>query len=916
MTSPQPASRDHQDQGSVPLPGDAAASGEPAADAPSQRVERWLGLTQALAPALEPHDVVGAAIRYAMDTLGAAAVSVTRVASDGARIEELGSAGFSGAVAAAFRGLTLDRRLPLTDALREGRARFFHDFEARTAAYPELALELRAIGHQALAILPFAASGSDGALTLHYAAPRVFDTEERAFLLATANQVGQALERARLYAVERAAREEARGLFELTGMLVRAEALTDVIEPALDSILRLLDVHRASILLFDRDGVMRFAGWRGLSATYRQAVEGHSPWQPDTRGPMPILVPDVLDDSSLSDYRPVFAAENIRSLGFFPLETPDGVLGKFMVYDERPRRLTASELRVAGILATQVSQGVLRIRLLAAEREARARSEFLSDATAVLAESLDVDVTLRRIAELAVPTMADWCAVDVFEDGRIERKAVVHADPAKVALAQELIRRWPPDPASDRGVGAVLRGGPGELIEVLTDATLAAAIADPELLRIVRDLGLHSVITVPIQARGVPLGAVTFAHAESRRRYGQADFEAARHIGRRAGLALDNARLYRAARDADRRKDEFLAVLGHELRNPLAPIATALHLIRLKTSTGIEREIALIDRQVGHLTRLVDDLLDLSRITRGKVRLNRETIDLESVVAKAIELAGPLIEQRGHRLTVRVAAGLAVEGDPVRLAQVFANLLTNAAKYTDDGGRIEIDARTLEEAGAVRVTVHDDGIGIAPDLLGRIFEQFVQDEQSKDRAQGGLGIGLALVRSLTELHGGSVAAASDGPGRGSTFTVTLPRAPTAANTTAARADGPPHGSSAPLRILVVDDIEDVRLPLAEVLRQHGHEVAMACDGPTALREVARFGPDVAIVDIGLPVMDGYELAVRLREAAPRVRLLAMTGYGLDSDRERAHRAGFDRHLVKPVAPTDLLRALEASRAVC
>jgi CheY-like chemotaxis protein len=310
--------------------------------------------------------------------------------------------------------------------------------------------------------------------------------------------------------------------------------------------------------------------------------------------------------------------------------------------------------------------------------------------------------------------------------------------------------------------------------------------------------------------------------------------------------------------------------------------------------------------------RLVDDLLDVSRITRGKVTLEREPIELSGVVAKAVEMATPLIAQQGHQLTVDVpATGLRVLGDPTRLAQVVANLLNNAARYSAAGGQIEVRAGL--ERDEVVLSVRDNGRGISADLLPRIFDQFVQGPRSTDRQEGGLGLGLALVRSLVELHGGRVEAYSDGPLLGSTFRVRLPALAAAPHT--AKAKTPPEAEGRaprPMRVLVVDDNVDAANLVDALLCARGHEVVTAYDGPSALAALDRFTPDVAVLDIGLPAMDGYELAARTRErlgdASPR--LLALTGYGADGDRARSRAAGFDEHLVKPVNPAALRAAVE------
>jgi signal transduction histidine kinase len=378
------------------------------------------------------------------------------------------------------------------------------------------------------------------------------------------------------------------------------------------------------------------------------------------------------------------------------------------------------------------------------------------------------------------------------------------------------------------------------------------------------------------------------------------------------GRALEAA--LRGLAEADRRKNEFLAMLGHELRNPLAPITTAVELMELRGDPRCQRERAVIRRQAAHLKRLVDDLLDIARITRGQIELHKESVELATVVGKAIELVSPTLERRSHALSVEVPRqGLLVHGDPTRLCQVFANLIGNAATYTDPGGRIVVAAR--RENDEIVAVVSDNGRGIRREMLSTIFDLFEQGDRALDRAQGGLGLGLALVKIFTELHGGTVSVESAGPGHGSTFTVRFPAfsGAEASRTATDRPEpsgGPPRSG---LRVLIVDDNQDASDLLAETLASVGYETMVAYDGPEALRTVAESPPDVALIDIGLPVMDGYDLAARLREERPpsKLRLIALTGYGQDSDREQSRKVGFDLHLVKPVEFDALRRAIEA-----
>jgi signal transduction histidine kinase/ActR/RegA family two-component response regulator len=368
-----------------------------------------------------------------------------------------------------------------------------------------------------------------------------------------------------------------------------------------------------------------------------------------------------------------------------------------------------------------------------------------------------------------------------------------------------------------------------------------------------------------------------------------------------------------ALRDADRRKNEFLAILAHELRNPLAPIRNATEVLRLQDlpDPNVRWAQELIERQVHQLSHMVDDLLDVSRIALGKIRLQKETVALKSIVDRAIETTQPLIDARGHRLTVSMPPeSVWLEADALRLTQVLVNLLTNAAKYTDERSNIWLSAR--RERDEVIIKVRDTGIGIRPELLTRVFDPFVQDDRLSERASGGLGIGLSLVRSLIDLHGGRVQAFSDGPGQGSEFVVHLPLAKeTRQATTSGRKSSSSAGGPAQ-RILIVDDNADSADSLSRLLRVLGHEVQTAHDGPAALELARTHPPGIVLLDIGLPGMDGLEVARRMRHelGLSRAVLVALTGHGQEDDKRRSQEVGFDAHFVKPV-DLDALHALLA-----
>jgi signal transduction histidine kinase/ActR/RegA family two-component response regulator len=376
--------------------------------------------------------------------------------------------------------------------------------------------------------------------------------------------------------------------------------------------------------------------------------------------------------------------------------------------------------------------------------------------------------------------------------------------------------------------------------------------------------------------------------------------------------AEELGRLYEALREADRRKDSFLATLAHELRNPLAPIRNAVQILKQQAPPEPNLQAArdIIERQVRHMVRLIDDLLDTSRITQGKLELRRERIALATVIEQALETIRPHL---GHELAVSLPEErIELDADPVRLAQVFSNLLNNACKYTEKGGRIRLGAE--RDGGEVVVTVKDSGIGISPDHLPRLFEMFAQLDYGRERARGGLGIGLWLCRWLVELHGGSIAARSEGQGKGSEFIVRLPIAAGPGSRERRSAEAPAQAAHMARRILVVDDVRDSAESLATLLRMDGHEVDTAYDGLQALEKARAMKPDLVLLDLGLPELDGYGVcrAIRATRWGASASIVAMTGWGQDEDRRKSGDAGFDAHLVKPVDHAALVQLLRSS----
>lgn len=428
------------------------------------------------------------------------------------------------------------------------------------------------------------------------------------------------------------------------------------------------------------------------------------------------------------------------------------------------------------------------------------------------------------------------------------------------------------------------------------------------------EAGAVDFLTKPLEPHAVQSKADVFFELWRERQ------EVARQRDELRLIAAENARLLaetrrtaEALREADRRKDEFLATLAHELRNPLAPMRNGVHLLRVGRPDGAaqERTFAMLERQLGHLVHLVDDLLDVARFSSGKIVLRKERVELAPILGTAVETSRPLIDAARHELVVALPSdALPLDGDRTRLTQIFANLLNNAAKYTPKGGRIVLSAAREGPAAVVRVT--DNGIGIPAEMLPVVFDMFTQVGSSVDRAQGGLGIGLTLVKRLVALHGGEIAAHSGGDGQGSEFVVRLPLAGGAAAGDAAGAAAPEAVRRGGAAVLIVDDNADAVETLAELLALKGHTVRTARTGPEALRVLETFRPRLALLDLGMPGMSGFELAAKVRAdpALAGVALAALTGWGQDEDRRRTREAGFDYHFVKP---TDL-QQVEAALA--
>jgi PAS domain S-box-containing protein len=548
------------------------------------------------------------------------------------------------------------------------------------------------------------------------------------------------------------------------------------------------------------------------------------------------------------------------------------------------------------------------------------RAAFLAEVSTTLAASLDYRATLARVARLAVPFLADACIVDVAEeDGGVTRLEVALADPAKHGVAARL-KAAPPQPGSSSPQAKVLRSGEPIIAPEVRTADLEKFTQDEDHRHALETLGPRSLMVAPIVARGRTLGALTFVAAESDRRFGRSDLSLAEDVARRAGLAVENARLYKASQEArqaaeaaNRAKDEFLATLSHELRTPLSPILGWVRLLRSGDldEAASARGLEVIERNVRAQTQLIEDLLDVSRIITGKLRLEVRPMDLVAVVEAGIDAVRPAAEAKGIRIEARLdPMASAMVGDPDRLQQVVWNLVSNAVKFTPKDGRVEVELTRVDTHARIRV--RDSGKGIQPTFLPHVFDRLRQADSTSTRAHGGLGIGLAIVRHLVELHGGTVGAESEGEGKGATFTVELPISATpgtqrSAPDAAAEQEGLVRLDG--VRVMVVDDEADTRDLLSFSLRNYGAEVTALGSANEALAAIQQDKPDVLVSDIGLPGDDGYVLIRKVRaldeERGGRVPAAALTAYAKDEDRHRAIAAGFQAHVTKPVELAEL-----------
>lgn len=547
-------------------------------------------------------------------------------------------------------------------------------------------------------------------------------------------------------------------------------------------------------------------------------------------------------------------------------------------------------------------------------KQAEEALAFFANASATLAALVDRQSALQQSARIAVPYLADWCVVYVVDEhGDIDYHAHAHRDPSQERLLTQMLTNSPLDWNSNTATVRALKTGQPQLMAELPEAFLDSVAQGEEHRNIIRELGPRAVISVPLKIRDRIVGVLGLVSCDASRRYTPREVKLAENLAERVATAVDNSRLFHAVKEANRQKDEFLAMLAHELRNPLAAIRYAVALGQMSNGDSTSELFELIDRQTQNLAHLIDDLLDVSRISGDKVTLRKEQIEVAAIINRAVATVRPLMEQKHHELCLDLPdESMLLYVDPTRAEQIFANLLTNSGKYTPERGRVTVTAERHGREAVIRVA--DTGMGLPSEMIGRVFELFTQADRSLDRSEGGLGIGLTVAQKLAEMHGGTISADSEGLGKGATFTVRLPLCNESGVNAEPTSPKTQLSDPAKYRVLVVDDNRDTATSCAMLLKRMGHEVETAYDGLAAIEAARNYRPQVLFLDIGLPGMNGYEVARTLREEGFQNELIvAVSGYGQADDRRRSREAGFDRHLVKPIDQAVILSTLREAR---
>jgi PAS domain S-box-containing protein len=645
------------------------------------------------------------------------------------------------------------------------------------------------------------------------------------------------------------------------------------------------------------EGVIQ--SWNGGA----QRIFGYTPEEAIGR-PIALIIPPDKEDEEVSILKRLREGQRIDHFETVRV-TKDGRRIDLSL-SISPVRNSSGQIVGASKVARDITD---RKRAEETTRKQAERLRLLWEAAEVLLTTDEPDVMMRALFEKIAPHFALDTYFSFLVNDSGDALSLVSCIGIPDADAEKIVRL-------DFGQG--LCGNAALRRESIVANDIQRSV-DPQL-QVIKNIGLRAYLCNPLLAGDRLLGTLAFASRE-RDRFDNDELEFLRTICHYVTVAYERVRLIQQLRDTDRRKDEFLATLAHELRNPLAPIRNGLHIMRLMAGdeSAVAQARTMMERQLIQMVRLIDDLLDVSRITRGKLDLRKERVELAHVLSSAVETARPLIEAAGHELTVQSPdEPIFLDADPMRLAQVFANLLNNAAKYMDRGGHIWLTAELSRRPGLrpeAIVTVRDAGVGIPKEALPRIFEMFAQIDQSLEKSQGGLGIGLTLVKRLVEMHGGTVEAHSEGAGKGSRFIARLPVVETSNTLYPTAGENGLADNHLHCRILIADDNRDAAESMGTMMRHLGHEVRIVHDGAQAVEEAGEFRPDIALLDIGMPRLNGYDAAQRIRAQAwgQDMVLIALTGWGQDEDKRLAADAGFNQHFTKPVNLADITNVVAKLR---
>ena len=859
-----------------------------------QRLHALSDIAAALSEARNPSDVAREVVDEAMRIVGADVCTIYFL-NDSRVLELIGDRGVAPELLERIRRIT--RGNQTFETFESGKSLWVENEAEYRAVYPELA-NLKVEGPRARAFfsVPLVAEGNPvGLLGMGFYEARSFSADERTLIETLSQQCAQALLRASRLERE----EEARQWFTTT-----LKSIGDGV----------IATDERGNVTFLNQVASELTGWSDDDARGRPLDEVFAIFSEQARTPVESPVAKVLREGTV-----VGLANHTILRSKRGIEIP---------IDDSGAPIRSTDGHIRGV--------VLVFRDVTREKGERARREFLAKAGEALVSSLDYETTLATIARLAVPVIADWCAVETLSpDGSSRQAAVAHVDPTKVRFALELGKRYPPDPNARTGAPEVMRTGRSELYQEIPSALLDAAAKDAEHLRLIRELRLESAMVVPLRAHGRTHGAMTFVYAESGRRYTNDDLEFAEDFARRAAMAIENALALRQVEEgrekehllrsdaeiASRAKDEFLAMVSHELRTPLNAILGWTVMLRLRAPTpDNDRALAIIERNANTQAKLIEDVLDISRIISGKLALNLRPTNVADAVSAALETVTPAAEAKQITIVADLARDVPpITADADRVQQIVWNLLSNAVKFSPKQATVSLRAHRV--GSDVTIEVEDRGEGIRPDVLPYIFEAFQQADRSTTRRHGGLGLGLAIVKQLVNAHGGTVHATSEGDGKGALFVVKLPArsaVPAMLESPRSATLGPAASPLAPprldgLRVLVVDDEVDALGLVREALREWGADVYTAGSVAEAMDTFESVRPDVVVSDIGMPGEDGYSFVRRIRARSAsdggRTPAVALTAYARAEDAQRAFAAGYQMHVPKPASPEKLVNVV-------